>query len=292
MRMNQPQSPLAGQVALVTGANSGLGLALAWALAEQGATLLMVCRDQGRGEAARRAIGAATRNPNLHLLIADLASQAALRRLAAEVTSRFERLHLLINNAGTAFARRRLSPDGIEMTLAVDHLAPFLLTNLLLAPLRAAAPARIVMVGTRVDTAMDLDDLNWERRPYRMMQAYAQAKLGNLHVTFELARRLTGTGVSVNACFPGVFRSNLGGTDGAQGWFWKALDTTVGWALPTPAQAAQRVLYLASDPAMAGVTGGYYGDRRPIPAPAQARDPEINARVWALSERLTGLSAA
>ena len=290
--MNPSETPLAGQIALITGANSGLGLALSSALAGQGATLLMVCRDEARGESARRAIGAATGNPNLHLLTADLSSQAEIRRLAAEVQAGWGHLHLLINNAGTAFASRRLSPDGIEMTLAVDHLAPFLLTNLLLEPLRAAAPARIVNVGTRMDTAMDLDDPNWERRPYRMMQAYGQAKLGNLHFTFELARRLAGTGVTVNAAFPGVFRSNLGGTDGAQGWFWKGLDLTLGWALPTPEQAAQRVLYLATDPAMAGVTGGYYGDRRPIPAPAQARDPEANRRVWVLSERLTGLAAA
>jgi retinol dehydrogenase 13 len=289
--MNQPEYPLTGQVALVTGANSGLGRALATALAAQGATLLMVCRNQDRGESARRTIGAATHNPNLHLLVADLASQADIRRLAAEVTDRWDRLHLLINNAGTAFASRQLSPDGIEMTLAVNHLAPFLLTNLLLDALHNGAPARIVNVGTRMDTAMDLDDLNWERRSYQMMKAYGQAKLGNLHFTFELARRLAGTGVTVNACFPGVFHSNLGGTDGAQGWFWKVLDTTIGWALPTPAGAAQRVLYLATDPAMAGVTGGYYGDRRPIPAPAQARDPEANRRVWTLSERLTGLAA-
>lgn len=289
--MNQPENPLAGQVALVTGANSGLGRALTAAFAKQGATVLMVCRNQDRGESARRAIGAATDNPNLHLLIADLASQTDIRRLAADVTDRWEHLNLLINNAGTAFASRRLSPDGIEMTLAVDHLAPFLLTNLLLDTLRAGAPARIINVGTRMDTAMDLDDLNWERRRYQMMQAYGQAKLGNLHFTFELARRLAGTGVTVNASFPGVFHSNLGGTDGAQGWFWKALDITIGWALPTPEVAAQRVLYLATDPAMAGVTGGYYGDRRPIPAPAQARDPETNRRVWALSERLTGLEA-
>jgi len=287
--LDQPP-PLVDRIALVTGANSGLGRAVAGALAGQGATVLMVCRDAARGEQARDGIMAATGNPQVLLFVADLASQAAIRGLAAQVRERFDRLHLLINNAGTAFPARRLSPDGIEMALAVNHLAPFLLTNLLLDPLRAAAPARIVNVGTRIDTAMDFHDLNWERRPYRLMQAYGQSKLGNLHFTFELARRLAGSGVTANCCFPGVFRSNLGGTDGAQGWFWRAVDRLVGWALPTPEQAARRGLYLATDPAMAGVTGGYYSDRKPIPAPAQAQDPAANQRLWEISAGLTHLA--
>lgn len=284
--------PLAERIALVTGANSGLGRAVAGALAEQGATVLMVCRDATRGEDARHAIMAATGNPQVQLFVADLASQAAIRGLAARVRERFDRLHLLINNAGTAFPARRLSPDGIEMALAVNHLAPFLLTNLLLEPLRAAAPARIVNVGTRINTAMDFQDLNWERRPYRLMQAYGQSKLGNLHFTFELARRLAGSGVTVNCCFPGVFRSNLGGTDGAQGWFWRTVALLLGWALPTPEQAARGVLYLATDPAMAGVTGGYYSHRKPIPAPVQTQDLAANQRLWAISADLTRLTCA
>ena len=283
--MDDQTPPLIDRIALVTGANSGLGRAVAEALAGQGATVLMVCRN-----AARDGIMAATGNPHIQLFVADLASQAAIRGLAAQVRERFDRLHLLINNVGTAFPARRLSPDGIEMALAVNHLAPFLLTNLLLDPLRGAAPARIVNVGTRINTAMDFSDLNWERRPYRLMQAYGQSKLGNLHFTFELARRLAGSGVTANCCFPGVFRSNLGGTDGAQGWFWRVVDRLVGWALPTPEQAARRVLYLATDPAMAGVTGGYYSDRKLIPAPAQAQDPAANQRLWEISAGLTGLA--
>jgi NAD(P)-dependent dehydrogenase (short-subunit alcohol dehydrogenase family) len=290
--MNYREQPLAEQIALVTGANSGLGRAVAGALAGQGATVLMVCRDPGRGEAARQSILAATGNPRVQLLVADLASQSAIRNLAAQVQGRWDRLHLLVNNAGTAFPVRRLSPDGIEMALAVNHLAPFLLTNLLLDPLRAAAPARIVNVGTRIDTAMDLTDLNWERRPYRLLQAYGQSKLGNLHFTFELARRLAGSGVTVNCCFPGVFLSNLGGTDGAQGIFWRTVALLGGWAIPTPEQAARRALYLATDPAMEGVTGGYYGNRKSIPAPVQARDPEANRRLWEISAGLTGLGPA
>ena len=280
---------LSDRNALVTGANSGLGKAVAQDLAANGARVLMLVRDAGRGEAARAEIVAATGNSRVELVLCDLSSQAEVRRAAAEVRAGVEALHWLVNNAGTAFRSRGLSADGIERSLAVNHLAPFLLTNLLLDRLRDGAPARIVNVGTRIDTAMDFDDLNWERRPYRMMQAYGQSKLGNIHFTRELARRLQGSGVTVNCVFPGVFRSNLGGTDGAQGLFWKAVGLLLGWALSPPEKAARRVLYLLTSPQVADISGGYFGDRKPIPAPAQADDPAANARLWSISERLVGL---
>jgi len=198
---------LAGKTALVTGANSGLGQAVATALAARGARVLMLCRSAERGAAARDAIGAATGGAQLELVVCDLASQAAIRRAAAAVHQRIDALDLLVNNAGTAFAERGLTADGVERTLAVNHLGPFLLTHLLLDLLQAAARtgdgARIVNVGTKIDTAMDFSDLNWARRPYRMMAAYGEAKLGNIHFTRELARRLAGTGVGVNCVFPG-----------------------------------------------------------------------------------------
>jgi NAD(P)-dependent dehydrogenase (short-subunit alcohol dehydrogenase family) len=276
--------------ALVTGASSGLGKAVAKALAARGAHVLMVVRDPSRGEDARAEIVSASGNPAVDVLCCDLSSQAQIRALAAEVRGRVEALHLLVNNAGTAFPRHGLTSDGVERTLAVNHLAPFLLTNLLLDRLEAGAPARILNVGTRMSTAMDLDDLNWQRRPYRMMQAYGQSKLGNIHFTRELARRLEGRGVTVNCVFPGVFRSNLGGTDGAQGLFWKAVDRLLGWALKTPEQAAERVMYLLTSDEVAGVSGQYFGDRVPIKAPAQADDATASARVWQLSAALVGLA--
>jgi retinol dehydrogenase-13 len=280
---------LTGKTALVTGANSGLGRAISQALASKGARVLMVARNPGRGEAARKAIAATTGTSRVELFVADLVSQEAIRDLAAQVRDTVGHLDLLVNNAGTAFRERRLSPDGIERALAINHLAPFLLTNLLLDRLRAAPGARIVNVGTRIDTAMDLQDLNWERRRYRMMQAYGQSKLGMLHFTFELARRLSGTSVTVNCVFPGVFRSNLGGTDGAQGIFWRLLALLLGWALPSPERAAERVLYVLTSPEVKGVSGRYWGDRKAIQAPAQARDPAMNRRVWEISAKLTGL---
>jgi NAD(P)-dependent dehydrogenase (short-subunit alcohol dehydrogenase family) len=251
----------------------------------------MLVRDRVRGEAARDQIVAATGNQDIHLFIADLAIQQEVREAAAEIIERFDRLDVLVNNAGTAFATRRTSPEGIERSLAVNHLGPFLLTALLLDLIKTSAPARILNVGTRMNTAMDFEDLDWTRRRYRMMQAYGQSKLGNLHFTFELARRLEGTGVTVNCVFPGVFRSNLGGTDGAQGVFWKAVDLLLGWAIPTPEQAAKRVLYTATSPEMDGVTGQYLGDRNPIKAPAQALDPAANRQLWSISETLVGLAS-
>ncbi|MBK1723170.1 SDR family NAD(P)-dependent oxidoreductase [Thiocystis violacea] len=275
--------------ALVTGASSGLGRAIAEALAAEGSRVGLVARDEARGTQALEEIKAKTGNMALRLFVADLADQSAVRRLAAEVLKDFDTLHLLINNAGTAFAERRLSPDGIECALAVNHLAPFLLTHLLLARLAADAPARIINVGTRMDTAMDFDDLNWERRPYRMMQAYGQSKLGMLHFTFELARRLQGTGVTVNCVFPGVFNSNLGGTDGAQGLFWTLLKVGLGWALPTSETAARRVLHAARSAEIADLSGAYLAGEKAIRAPAQARDPAANRRLWEISEALTGM---
>lgn len=275
--------------ALVTGANSGLGKAVARALAARGATVLMVARSRERGEAARSEIVAATGNENLHLLVADLASQAEVRRLASEVKERCDALHVLVNNAGTAHPERRLSEDGIELTLAVNHLAPFLLTNLLLDRLRAGAPSRIVNVGTRINYSMELGDLNWEGRSYRMMHAYAQSKLGMLHFTRELGRRLQDSGVTVNCVFPGVFNSNLGGTDGAQGFFWKTVSVLLGWALAQPDKAAERVMYLLTSPEVSDVNGEYFGDGKVISAPAQADDPAANARLWEISARLTNL---
>jgi retinol dehydrogenase 13 len=288
---NQCQPTEAARTALVTGASSGLGKAVAKALAAAGVRVLLLARDAGRGEAARADLIETTGNRNVELLLADLASQADIRRLASEVHARTASLHYLVNNAGTAFRERGLTVDGIERTLAVNHLAPFMLTNLLLDLLQESAPARVVNVGTRIDTAMDFDDLNWERRPYRMMAAYGQSKLGNIHFTRELARRLEGTGVTVNCVFPGVFRSNLGGTDGAQGLFWKSVALLLGWALTPPEKAAQRVLYLLNSPEVAAVSGEYFGDRKPIPVPAQASDPDANLRLWRISAAMVGQGA-
>ncbi len=284
-------STLQGKIALITGANSGLGKATAIKLAQHGAVVVMVARSRERGAAAQQEIAAAANGGSVELLLADLASQQSIRALAAAFRAKYDRLHLLINNAGTTFMQRTLTPDGVEASLAVNHLASFLLTNLLLDVLKASAPARIVNVGTRVNTRMDFDDLQFEQRPYNGLSAYAQTKLGNLMLTFELARRLVGTGVSVNCVHPGVFRSNLGGNNpGQRDPLWLKLVTTMGKPFLASAEsAAERVLYLATAPEVEGISGRYYGNKVELPAPAQTLDPAACARLWAISEQLTGL---
>lgn len=278
------------KTALVTGASSGLGKAVAIALAAMGYSLAIVSRNRERGQLAQGEIMARSGSDRVYLYVADLSSQAAIRKLAAEVEKRFARLTLLINNAGSAFPERRVSADGIELALAVNHLAPFLLTNLLLERLRASTSARIVNVGTRVDTRMEFDDLQWERRRYRTLSAYAQSKLGMLHFTVELARRLAGERVTVNCVFPGIFRSNLGKTDGAFGVGWKLIEASLGWSLPTSEQAAERVVYCATSEEMEGVSGAYYGNKKAIALPDQVKDPDANRFLWRISEQLCGLS--
>jgi NAD(P)-dependent dehydrogenase (short-subunit alcohol dehydrogenase family) len=276
--------------ALVTGANSGLGKAIAGLLAKSGDRVILVARDRSRGEAARAELAAAADNPAVELLLADLSSQADVRRLAEAVRERTQRLDRLFNVAGTAFAERALTADGVERTLAVNHLAPFLLTRLLLPELRAAAPAHIVNIGTRIDTAMQFDDLGFERRRYTMMRAYAESKLGNIHFTRALATRLAGSGVTVTCVFPGVFRSNLGATDGGQPLAVRVFARLFGWALPTPERAARRVMRILDSTTAEALHGAYVGSGNRLEAPAQADDVAANERLWHLSSQLTGLA--
>jgi NAD(P)-dependent dehydrogenase (short-subunit alcohol dehydrogenase family) len=281
--MNEPRE----KIALVTGANSGLGKEVAAGLARQGYTVVMVVRSRERGEAAQRGLIAAIGSQGFDLLIADLASQTAIRQLAVDYRQRYQRLDLLVNNVGNSFTTRQLSSDGIEMSLAVNHLAAFLLTHVLLDVMKDSLPARIVNVGTRLDTAMNFEDLQWECRPYRGLAAYAQSKLGTLHFTFELAQRLAGSGITVNCVHPGVFRSNLG-RSGGPAPLWMDIVTRMSMPfLTSAARAAERVLYVATAPALEGVSGKYFGDRVELAPPAQTLDPAARARLWAISEYLT-----
>ncbi|MDX2162132.1 MAG: SDR family NAD(P)-dependent oxidoreductase [bacterium] len=278
------------KIALITGANAGLGKATALGLAQRGYTLVLVARSRERGETARRELIAASGNPHITVMTADLAAQRDIHTLAAAFRAQYGRLDLLINNVGNSFMTRQVSPDGIEMSLAVNHLAAFLLTHLLLDVLKRSTPARIINVGTRLNTAMHFDDLQWERRPYQGLAAYAQSKLGNLHFTFELAARLAGTGVTVNCVHPGVFRSNLGRNAGPAPQ-WIALVTSLSSPFLPPAEkAAARVLYAATAPELNGVSGKYFGNRVELPAPPQTLDPAARAQLWALSEQLTRMT--
>ncbi len=276
-------------VALVTGANAGMGRAIATALARQGATVVLVCRDPGKGEEARRAIAQATGNPAIELLVADLASQGAIRAVVRQFRERHDRLHLLVNDAGAHIQERRLSPDGIELNLAINHLAAFLLTNLLLDILRASAPARIVNVASAsMARTIDPTDLQSARR-FVPFEAYGRAKLATVLCTYALARRLAGSGVTVNALHPGITATAI--VDDVAPPLARPFLGLLKRFLLTPEQGAQTALYLATSPAVAGVSGRYFvreRERRSVPS---SYDVALQERLWASSVALTGLAA-
>lgn len=277
------------KVVLVTGANSGLGKMTALGLAKMGATVVMVCRSQERGEAARKEIMAAIGSSSVDLLLADLSSQQSVRQLAQDFKAKYQRLHVLVNNAGGVFMSRSVSIDGIEYSLAFNHLAPFLLTHLLLDVLKASAPARIVNVTTRLfaNSAIHFDDLQFEKRRYSGFQAYTETKLGNILFTYELAPKLQGTDVTVNCVHPGIFKSNFG----SQGMpaFMRILSALSRPFMATAEQAAARVLYVATAPELEGVSGKYYADKKELTSPKQSYDEAAQERLWQVSEQLTGL---
>jgi NAD(P)-dependent dehydrogenase (short-subunit alcohol dehydrogenase family) len=271
---------------LVTGATSGIGFATATALARAGMHVVMVSRNPARGEAARAAIRRDTGSNRLEVLQADLSSRDSVRALAARFLATHERLDVLVNNAGVFEPRRRTSVDGIEMTLAVNTLAPFLLSSLLLDRLRESAPARIVNVCSAMQAraSLDLADLQFARRPYRMTQAYSQSKLALLLATRELARRLGGSGVTVNAAHPGWVATNLGNLGGVVGLAWRLSKPF----MISPDEGAKTSVYLALSPAVTGVSGGYFARERPAPVNPLAEDPELAARLWEALESLAG----
>ncbi|MFZ5492631.1 MAG: SDR family oxidoreductase [Pseudomonadota bacterium] len=269
-----------GRVCVVTGANSGIGKATAQGLAAAGATVLMVCRDRARGAAAQQEIIAATGNAAVELWQADLASLADVRRLAGELLAAHPAIHVLINNAGVMADKRQLSADGFELQFAVNHLAPFLLTRLLEPALVAAAPSRVVNVSSRVHTmgSIDFDDLQSARK-YRMFASYGLSKLACLMATFDLAERWQPLGVTVNCLHPGVIDTNLGGMPG----FIKKL-------LPKAEKGARTSLYLATAPEVTDTTGRYFSACKEAKVSPKALDRDVRRRLWAETERMTGLA--
>lgn len=277
------------KIALVTGATSGIGKATAMGLARMGAHVVLVARDRAKGEATRAEIVAQTGNGAVDLLVADLASQASVRQLAADFKARYDRLHLLINNAGGVFHKRSLTVDHLEYTFAFNHLAYFLLTDLLLDVLKASAPARIINVTSRFGdgATIDLDDLQLERQ-YTGIKAYSQSKLCNMLFTYELARRLQGTGVTVNCVHPGVVRTNFGQSTP----MFRIMGVLFRPFMLRPEKAAERLLYLAAAPDVQGVSGKYFADKQEMRSPRQTYDTTVARRLWEISAKLIGGSAA
>lgn len=260
-------------ICLVTGANAGIGLEAAKGLARTGARVVMACRDAAKGEAARAAIAQETKNPNMELLVVDLADQNSIRAAAKEFFSRYSTLDVLVNNAGIASAERLESPQGIELVFATNVLAYHLLTELLMEPLRRASAARIVNVASGMAYGLELDDVGFERRRYDKSAAYAQSKQANRMLTWALARRLKGTSVTVNAMTPGPVSTKL-------------LHLMVpGLAGRTPAQGADTIIWLATSPEVAKVSGKYWMDRRE--QPCQFQDEAQQEALWTLCDRLT-----
>jgi NAD(P)-dependent dehydrogenase (short-subunit alcohol dehydrogenase family) len=274
-----------GKICIVTGANAGIGKATALGLAQRGATVVMVCRSRERGAAAKGEIMEKTGNQSVDMLLADLSSQAAIRHLAADFQQRYSSLHVLINNAGIIPQTRTVTEDGLEMQLAVNHLAYFLLTNLLLDLLKASAPARIMNVssGVHAGATIDFDDLQSERA-YRPSTVYGRTKLMNVLFTYELARRLQGTAVTANCLHPGVIATKLNRDymGGASLSGYKASDASL-------AEGAKTSLYLATAPEVAGVSGQYFSHQRPASSSAVSHDEALSRRLWAVSAKLVGL---
>lgn len=279
---------MTGKTVVITGASRGIGKAAALGLAKLGATVGVVARDATRGQAAVEDITAISGNRHVYLFVADLSVQAEVRRLAQEVDARLDRLDVLINNAGAINMTRTVTADGIETTFAVNHLAYFLLTTLLLPLLKASAPSRVVNVSSTAakGAAIDFDDLQGERR-YSGWRAYGQSKLANILFTEELARRLQGAGVTANCLHPGVIRSGFGKND-------RGL-TRLGWMLAGPFLAgpekgAETIVYLASSSEVEGITGKYFYRCREATAPPAAHDHLLATSLWEVSEELTGVT--
>ena len=287
MEPNRPD--MTGKVCLVTGATSGIGWETTRALAAKGATVALVGRDAGRTQKALDRIRATIHDARLESYLADLSSQEQVRRLAREFQSRYDRLDVLVNNAGAVFPKRTESVDGIEMTLALNHLAPFLLTNLLLDTLKASAPSRVVTVssGAHIGAKVNFDDLQLTHG-YGTWRAYGQSKLMNLLFTRELARRLAGTGVTANALHPGFVSSDFGKGEAA---FWTGAFTLMRPFMISAEKGAQTAIYLASSPEVEGASGWYYVKCHPVTPSAEARDDATARRLWEVSDQLTGLPA-
>jgi NAD(P)-dependent dehydrogenase (short-subunit alcohol dehydrogenase family) len=281
---------MTGKICLVTGANSGIGKATTSGLARMGATVVMICRNREKGETVRAEIIAQSGNQSVDLMIADLASQQSIRQLATDFKRKYQQLHVLVNNAGGIFGRRVLTEDGLEQTFAVNHLAYFLLTSSLLELLQASAPSRIVNVTSEAQRAgiINFDDLQAENG-YSAQRAYSQSKLANILFTYELARRLAGTGVTANVVHPGAVRTGFGSTASTS---FRIVVKLLSPLMRNPEKGADTVVYLAASPEVEGVTGKYFSDRKERPSSKASYDLSTAMELWDVSEKLTEPAAS
>jgi NAD(P)-dependent dehydrogenase (short-subunit alcohol dehydrogenase family) len=277
-----------GKTCMITGATSGIGRASALELGKMGARLILLCRNRARGEELVREIQRSG-NSEVELMVADLESQAQIRKLAADFLASEKPLHVLMNNAGVFNLKRQLTSDGLEAVFAVNHLAYFMLSLLLLDRIKESAPARIINIASDLHqrATLKFDDLGGERS-YGGMSSYGQSKLANVAFTYELARRLVGTGVTVNCVHPGAVATNLAKNNGAlAAVVWKL----IGVFMKSPDNGARTQVYLASAPELEGVTGKYFINSKQAGSSAESHDVNVARRLWEVSAKMTGLPA-
>jgi NAD(P)-dependent dehydrogenase (short-subunit alcohol dehydrogenase family) len=283
-----------GKICMVTGANSGIGRITALGLAKKGATVIMVCRNRERGEEALKHIKEETGNDSIHLFLADLSLQSSIRQFVKDFKTQYPALHVLINNAAIAPTKRMITEDGLEMQFAVNYLAPFLLTRLLLDVLIANAPARIVNVSAAYhekSPPINFDDLQSEQEPYDNRKVYAWTKLANIMFIYELARRLQGTGVTANCLHPGVIETKLmqefikGTCPLSEERMAMIKRMTVSLE-----EGGKTSLYLATSPELEGVSGKYFDNQKAVHSSQASYDEMVARRLWMISEDITGLS--
>ena len=274
-----------GKICIITGANSGIGKATAIGLAKMGATIVMMSRNKERGEEAQKEIIKLTGNKKVDLILCDLSSQESIRKFVSEFKSKYQKLHVLINNAGVMLSKRGISVDGFEMNFAVNHLAPFLLTNLLLDALKKSAPSRIINVSSAAHrmAKIDFDDLQSEKRKYRLMKIYGASKLALMLFSYELSRKLEGTSVTVNTLHPGVVNTNLGQD---QSSFSKGFAKLF---FKKPEKGAETSIYLASSQEVEGITGKYFAKKQQKQSSEESYNEDYAERLWELSTEMTQL---
>jgi len=277
-----------GKVCLITGGTNGIGKSTAHELVRMGATVVIVGRNAQKTSQVVEEIRQSTGNDTVDSLLADLSSQRNVRRLANEFESKYSRLHVLLNNAGAVFMRRQLSVDGIEMTFSLNHLAPFLLTNLLLDKIQASAPARIINVssGSHSSGRIEFDNLQGERDYSH--RAYGNSKLATILFTMELARRLEGTGVTANALHPGFVSTGFGKNN--PGFLMKTIRAVVPLIGRSPEKGAETSIYLASSPEVQSITGKYFVDCKVTQPAPQATDSAVARKVWDISADMVHLA--
>jgi len=275
---------LKGKTAIITGATSGIGKVTALAIAREGAHLVLPVRNMEKGEALREEIISETGNKSIELMSCDLASLDSIRSFAKSFLTKYDQLHLLVNNAGLWESKRKESSDGIEMNFAVNHLAPFLMTNLLLDVIKKSAPARIINVSSTAHkyAKMNFDDLEGEKR-WDSMKSYAQSKLANIFFTRKLARELEGTGVTVNCLHPGVVSTHL--FDNMPGFFRRIF----GLFMISPEKGAETSIFLATSPEVENISGAYFKKKKRAKTTMHAEDMKAADILWEVSKEYCGL---